>query len=209
MKDRLQQIVKSKLLTLYEIIPETTTDSENFKQQDCRRYIASTPQIRSISNGPTIAGINYMGKLCEVCTEFRNFNFGFKEREVLVTKILRGVLNFGLRDTLTNAYGWYRYNTSFFRVQRARDDQDEEPVHMMEKGYKKIFPLAVTSLAMGDVVAWAVGSIVALVGSGLILRVHVAVLSTALPALTGMVVSIVIYLLLKKFADKPGAGIAQ
>lgn len=58
------------------------------------------------------------------------------------------------------------------------------------------------------VLAWAVGSLVALVGSDMIPGVHVPLLSAALPALTGMVVAVVIYLLLKKFADKSRAGIA-
>jgi cytosine/uracil/thiamine/allantoin permease len=58
------------------------------------------------------------------------------------------------------------------------------------------------------VLAWALGSFVALVGSDMIPGLHVPILSAALPALTGMVVAVVIYLLLKKFADKSRAGIA-
>lgn len=154
MKDRLQEIVKSKLLTLYEIIPETTTDSEQIEQHHCKRFIASTPQTRGISNDPTIAGIHYTRRLREACTEiFRHFDFGLKEREVVVLNILRGALNFGLRDALADAYGWFRHNTSFISAQRARDDQDEESWHITEKGYKKIFFPATTSLVMGDVVA--------------------------------------------------------
>jgi hypothetical protein len=153
MKDQLQENVKSKMLTLYEIIPETTTDSESANHH-CRRFIATTPQTRSISNDPTIAGIRYTRRLREACTEiFRSFDFGLKEREVVVLNILRGALNFGLRDALADAYGWYRHNTSFISAQRARDDQDEESWHITEKGYKKIFFPSVTSLVMGDVVA--------------------------------------------------------
>src|SRR5574344_347443 len=64
------------------------------------------------------------------------------------------------------------------------------------------------SVNISAVGAWAVGAFGALIGSNMIPGIHIAFLSAALPAITGMVVSIVIYLLMKKYVDKTRAGIA-
>ncbi|MBQ8098934.1 MAG: hypothetical protein IJ244_05365 [Bacteroidaceae bacterium] len=116
--------------------------------------IASTPQTRSISNDPTVAGLHYTRMLQQACSVIlKHYDFGLQEREVVVLNILRGALNFGLRDALADAYGWFRHNTSFISAQRARDDKDSESWHITEKGYKKIFFPQLCSLVMGDVVA--------------------------------------------------------
>jgi hypoxanthine-guanine phosphoribosyltransferase len=154
MKDNLQSVVKDKSLSLYEIVPEAVTPSESAEKKHQRSFIASTPQTRSISNDPTVAGIRYTRRLREACTAvLKNFDFGLAERETVVVNILRGALNFGLRDALADAYGWYRHNTSFISAQRARDAEDSESWHITEKGYKKIYFPSTTSLVMGDVVA--------------------------------------------------------
>lgn len=154
MKDKLQEIVKEKHLSLYEIVPEATCVSESAEKKHLRSFIASTAQTRSISNDPTVAGIHYTRRLREACTAvLKSFDFGLVERETVVLNILRGALNFGLRDALADAYGWYRHNTSFISAQRARDAEDSESWHITEKGYKKVFFPASTSLVMGDVVA--------------------------------------------------------
>lgn len=120
----------------------------------CRRFIASTPETRSICNDPTVFGCEYTDKLRHACARvLRNYDFGLEEREVVVLNILRGALNFGLREGLQEAYGWNRHNTSFISAQRARDTKDVESWHITENGYKKVYFPHVTSLVMGDVVA--------------------------------------------------------
>lgn len=153
MSDQLQLLKKSEQLAFYLITDgEESTDAAI--ERPLRRFVASTPQTRAISNDPTVAGVNYTRKLREACTEvLRENEFGLVERQVVVLNILRGALNFGLRDALADAYGWMRHNTSFISAQRARDDQDSESWHITEKGYKKIFFPATVSLVMGDVVA--------------------------------------------------------
>lgn len=153
--DQLQEIIKKPALSIYEITA-SKEETGKVKQSNnhCRRFIASTPETRAICNDPVVAGYEYTSRLCKACTKvLGNMNFGLKEREVVVLNILRGALNFGLRDALAEAYHWYRHNSSFISAQRARDDQDEESWHITEKGYKKIFFPSVTSLVMGDVVA--------------------------------------------------------
>lgn len=154
MNDQLKEIVKGAELSLYELIPEDVSPEQNMESVHCRRFIVSTPQTRAISNDPTVAGTDYTGRLKTACQQvLSNFKFGLKERETVVLNILRGALNFGLREALADAYGWTRHNTSFISAQRARDDQDSESWHITEKGYKKIYFPTQTSLVMGDVVA--------------------------------------------------------
>lgn len=153
MKDKLKILVKTNDLAFYEILPESSTTAAT-NETRCRRFIASTPQTRIISNDPTVAGIRYTERLQKaVHSVLANFEFGLVERETVVLNILRGSLNFGLRDALAEAYHWFRHNTSFISAQRARDDQNKESWHITEKGYKKIYFPAQTSLVMGDVVA--------------------------------------------------------
>ena len=154
MKDQLKELVKDSQLSLYELIPGDTSATDRAEEVHCRRFIASTPQTRAISNDPTVAGIDYTRRLQTACRHvLGSFSFGLKERETVVLNILRGALNFGLREALADAYGWTRHNTSFISAQRARDDQDSESWHITEKGYKKIYFPTQTSLVMGDVVA--------------------------------------------------------
>ena len=154
MKDKLQELVKNKKLSLYEIVPETNNISETVNERRRRSFVASTTQTCSISNDPAVAGIHYTRRLREACTSvFKNFNFGLVERETVVLNILRGALNLGLRVAVADAYGCFRHNTSFISAQRARDTEDTESWHITEKGYKKIYFPSTTSLVMGDVVA--------------------------------------------------------
>ena len=152
--DKLNQIIKDDTLSLYEIISSEQGFPAAQEDATLRRFIASTPQTRAISNDPSIAGTRYTRRLQEACANiFRHFDFGLEELQTVVVNILRGALNFGLRDALTDAYGWYRHNTSFISAQRAREDSDPESWHITEKGYRKMFFPSEASLVMGDVVA--------------------------------------------------------
>ena len=154
MKDTLEPILCGEALSLYELISDEGVLQRKTVEQRMRRFIASTPQTRRICNDPTVAGTHYTRALQQACTEvIRAFDFHLKEQETVVVNILRGALNFGLRDALTDALGWFRHNTSFISAQRVRNDQDPESWHITENGYKKIcFPQR-ASLVLGDVVA--------------------------------------------------------
>ncbi len=145
--DSLHEIVRKPGLALYEIVSPSYTSK-------LKRLVASAPQTRAICNNPLIAGTRYTDYLREVCTQvLANYDFSLKEEEVVVLNILRGALNFGLRDALSEAYGWYRHNTSFLSAQRERGSKDSESWHITENGYQKIYFPKATSIVMGDVVA--------------------------------------------------------
>ena len=67
--------------------------------------------------------------------------------------VLRGGLNFGLRDALADAYDWNLHGSSFISAQRARVSQNPEEWHIIEKDYKKVYMPRVVSAVLGDVVA--------------------------------------------------------
>lgn len=148
MSDTLKPLVKQNDFSLYEI--ETPNDTRtNF-----HRLIATSPQTRSICNDPNVAGTVYTDRLCNCCTSvLKSHDFGLIERETVVLNILRGALNFGLRDAIARAYGWWRHNTSFISAQRARDDGNPENWHITENAYKKVYFPNRASLVLGDVVA--------------------------------------------------------
>src|SRR5574344_2108681 len=119
MADILKNIVENEALSLYEILADDFAQKGTSSEGHLKRFIASTPQTRAISNDPTVAGTNYTRRLQLACTNvFRNYDFGIKELSTVVLNILRGALNFGLRDALADAYGWSRHNSSFISAQR-------------------------------------------------------------------------------------------
>lgn len=118
----------------------------------CR--IASTPQTRMICNDPTVAGTNYTDNLREACAQIlRMGDYDIQENGAVVINILRGGLNFGLRNALSDAYGWNCHTTCFISAQRARNTSDPEEWHITENAYRKIYFPKETSLIIGDVVA--------------------------------------------------------
>ncbi|KAK8835893.1 hypothetical protein M9Y10_040271 [Tritrichomonas musculus] len=149
MAEILKQVVNVKDLSIYEIYSQSGEANPHV-----HRFIASTPQSRSICNDPNVAGTRYTTRLCEACSAiFKNYDFGLVERETVVLNILRGALNFGLRDALANGLGWWRHNTSFISAQRARDDNNPENWHIEENSYKKVYFPSRASIVLGDVVA--------------------------------------------------------
>ncbi len=117
-------------------------------------YIATSPGTRAICNDPRVYGLDYTNKLRATCTDvLRAFPRLMDEREAVVVNILRGGLNFGLREALGEAFGWNAHTTCFMSAQRARDDADPENWHITENSYKKVYFPACASFVIGDVVA--------------------------------------------------------
>lgn len=117
-------------------------------------FIASTPETRSICNDPTVAGVRYTDLLRKACTEvLRALPNDLREAETVVVNILRGGLNFGLRDALAAAYNWNAHTTSFISAQRARDERDTNAWHITENAYRKVYLPPRASFVIGDVVA--------------------------------------------------------
>ena len=118
------------------------------------QFVATSPGTRAICNDPRVYGLDYTDKLRETCKDvLRAFAGLFPEREAVVVNILRGGLNFGLREALGHAYGWNAHTTCFMSAQRARDDGDPENWHITENSYKKVYFPKTASFVIGDVVA--------------------------------------------------------
>lgn len=118
-------------------------------------FVASTPKTRRICNDPRCLGLDYTRGLSDSCASVLSAlraDLGLVERETAVVNILRGGLNYGLREALGTAYGWNAHATCFLSAQRAKDC-DGDDWHITENAYRKLrFPPR-ASLVIGDVVA--------------------------------------------------------
>ncbi|MBR0460154.1 MAG: hypothetical protein IJJ26_13030 [Victivallales bacterium] len=117
-------------------------------------FIASTPQTRAICNDTTVLGTDYTDRLRTACRNiFQARDFSLQEDSTVVVNILRGGLNFGLREALSEAYGWKKHTTCFISAQRARNTSDPEEWHITENAYRKLYFPREASFVIGDVVA--------------------------------------------------------
>jgi hypothetical protein len=140
-----------------------------FDSDDCKLYlindsskvdkiIATTPESRLICNDPFAVGIKYTRMLQKACTSvLKGINsigaLSAEECETIVFNVLRGGLNFGLRDALADAYEWNNHGSAFISAQRARVSKDSESWHITESHYKKVYLPNSATVVLGDVVA--------------------------------------------------------
>ncbi|MEK6868084.1 MAG: hypothetical protein AABX98_04640 [Nanoarchaeota archaeon] len=121
------------------------------------RYLVSTPETRIICNQPEIFGMDFTEKLhtairktLEILPEADDFK-QWPDYETNVISILRGGLNFGVREALAKAYGYNKHSTTYLISQRSKD-----PVtniwHADVQTYKKITIPKVVSFFLGDVI---------------------------------------------------------
>jgi hypothetical protein len=131
---------------------------EDSTETEVNRYVLSTPETRAICNDPLVMGYNYTEKLEKACATFLRLTksptlLELQENRSVVFNILRGGLNFGLRDALANAFGWNNHSSSFVTAQRARVTESPEQWHITEDEYKKITFPDRAQIIIGDVVA--------------------------------------------------------
>lgn len=143
--DTLELHARKGSTNLYSISPDTGS---------IESFIATSPGTRAICNDPGIYGLAYTNRLRATCAEaLAAFKGIMSERETVVVNILRGGLNFGLREAIGEAYGWNAHTTCFLSAQRARDNDDSDKWHITENSYRKIYYPDVVSFVVGDVVA--------------------------------------------------------
>ncbi|MEG1617676.1 MAG: hypothetical protein RR202_08100 [Bacteroidales bacterium] len=147
----LENIFKSDAIAIYRIDDEENTPLLN-------RYIVSSQDTREICNDPQVCGIEYTSKLEHTCMLVLKAMPDFspiilKERQTMVLNVLRGGLNFGLREALAQAYGWNIHSTSFISAQRTRVASNSEEWHIIESEYKKLYLPENAQIVFGDVVA--------------------------------------------------------
>ncbi|MBN2493769.1 MAG: hypothetical protein JXR96_04175 [Deltaproteobacteria bacterium] len=129
------------------------------------RYIATTPESRSICNLPEILGCEFSDLLRSAVTRalriapFRQIIEKTAEHRVCVLNFLRGGLNFDLRGALRDAYGFNCQSSAFMSSQRFRQDGRWG---VREDMYRKLMIPPEAVLMTGDVVATGVT-----VGNGL------------------------------------------
>jgi len=146
----LHPVVTTSQCAIHRISDHTTSQVD--------RLVVSTPETRAIANDPRVMGIDYTRRLKTACTRILSMMDAEKmtclaERETIVFDILRGGLNFGLREALADAFSWNRHGGSFISAQRARVDDDPEQWHIMESEYSKVYMPKTASIVIGDVVA--------------------------------------------------------
>lgn len=148
--DRLHPLGRSAGCSLYEIRADSPPAP--------RRYLVSTPETRTICNDPTFVGLAYTSALRKACKKTlralaRRSPFPFNEPKTTVLHILRGGLNFGLREALHEAFGWNRHGSAFISAQRARTSGNMEDWHITEGSYQKVYLSPEADIIFGDVVA--------------------------------------------------------
>ena len=122
------------------------------------KIIATTEETRAICNDPLLVGVEYTDKLKKACSYVLKgiTEAGMLEHcedETIVFNVLRGGLNFGLREALADSFGWNRHGSAFISAQRARISKGSEHWHITESHYKKVYVPKAATVVLGDVVA--------------------------------------------------------
>ncbi len=124
------------------------------------RFIATTPESRTICNDPFVLGVDYTEKLETAATtalallKESGETVGDDEEKLVVLNILRGGLNYGLRNAVHRAYGWNNHSSAFISSQRAKDDNGDW--YISENRYQKVYLPKGAHILFGDVVATGV-----------------------------------------------------
>lgn len=119
-----------------------------------RVYLVSTPETRAICNDPLLYGVDYTRALQQACARaLPHVSEALEENQTTVVHLLRGGLNFGLREALADAFGWNAHSSTFLSAQRKRKADDPEEWEIGECEYKKLALADTVSLVLGDVVA--------------------------------------------------------
>lgn len=116
--------------------------------------VATTPETRAICNDSLLYGYRYTESLSRACQQVLPLlDCSLRESETCVVHLLRGGLNFGLREALARAWNWNNHCSTFLSAQRHRCESNPEEWEIAERDYRKFaFPRSV-SVVMGDVVA--------------------------------------------------------
>jgi hypothetical protein len=122
-----------------------------------RQFICSTPETRAICNDPFIYGVDYTQRLRVACARafgaLRTCGWEFNDPRTVVLNILRGGLNFGLREALHEGVGCRHHSSAFISAQRARSSANPQDWVITENSYQKLALHGSTDLVFGDVVA--------------------------------------------------------
>lgn len=146
----LKLVNKSESCALYSLAP--------IKPSKVKCFVASTPETRTICNDPFLYGVRYTRALQNACMEVlrsltESKHLALIENESTVLNILRGGLNFGLRDALADAFRWNNHTAAFITAQRARREPEPDKWYITESSYRKVYLPKRSAIIFGDVVA--------------------------------------------------------
>lgn len=132
---------------------------EDMSSENLKTFLLSTPETCSICNDPFLYGVKYTKALeASMVKLFKGLKDSGhevgQEESSVVFNILRGGMNFYLRDALYEAYGWNKHKSAFISSQRAYDE--EEGWYITENRYQKIPDMKEMNLIVADVVATGV-----------------------------------------------------
>ncbi len=136
----------------------TYVANRQFPLDGVTEVIVSTPESRAICNDPHVMGVDYTRKLASASAKTlvslqENGLFTGAERSTSVLTILRGGLNFGLRDALADAFGWNTHGNWYISAQRQLSDPKSGAWEIVEDSYTKMAPHGEMDIVFGDVVA--------------------------------------------------------
>lgn len=148
----MKQILSSPAISLYEVL------KKNISSSPVRKFIVSTPETRAICNDPFIIGTRYTETLKAACVKCikcmtESKLLSITEENTNVLHILRGGLNFGLREALSEALGFNLHSSAFISAQRARKLDCPSEWVITENSYSKVNLLNTNDMVFGDVVA--------------------------------------------------------
>jgi hypothetical protein len=123
-----------------------------------REFVVSTPETRAICNDPFVLGVDYTDRMRHAGTlaleALRNLGvFKGTEHSTHVLTILRGGLNFQLREALSQAFGWNTHGSWFISAQRQLVNSVTGEWEIVEDSYNKMFEHSEVDVVFGDVVA--------------------------------------------------------
>jgi len=137
--------------------------SELLESSTLEAFVCSSKETRGICNASEVVGIRYTEDLRIACAKILEASriplpgkVELSEQSTSVLHILRGGLNFGLRDALADAFSWNSHSSIFISAQRARVSNSEEDWHITESNYKKLYLPPNANIVFGDVVATGV-----------------------------------------------------
>jgi hypothetical protein len=121
-------------------------------------FVLTTPHTRAICNDPFVLGTKYTHHMRIAATSafkalLQTGVFKGDEKSTHVLTILRGGLNFELREALSDAFQWSAHGAWFISAQRRLIEDSKGEWEIVEDSYCKMYPADLVDVVFGDVVA--------------------------------------------------------
>ncbi len=150
--DRLDPISSSDRISYYRLRGDYTGKIKSF--------VVSTPYSRDFLNRPEVYGVRFTNALRRTITlALKNFPdpeavAGLNPEKISVVHFLRSGLNFGIRDSLYDAFNFNTHLSSFLTSQRQRDQYGRW--YIKDDQYRKLEIPDGVSFFIGEIVATGV-----------------------------------------------------